>query len=140
MKQEVLLNESGLKITKPRLSVLEILDKHGMPLTAEEIYLACQKHDSGINLSTVYRTLETFLEKGIVIKPFTKQNQTACFTLNHEEHKHYLICRKCQKMIEIDFCPFEAYEKRIENETHFTITSHKLELFGLCPTCKKNSN
>ncbi len=131
-----LLTNCGLKQTKPRLSVLKVLKQTNKPLTAEEIYLKCQKDDQSLNLSTVYRTLDIFLEKGIVIKPLIKEDSTACFTLNHHEHKHYLICSNCKKMLEIEFCPFDDYEKRIENETNFTITNHKFELFGICPSCK----
>ncbi len=137
LKQELILTQTGLKKTKPRLSVLKILKSANKPLTAEEIYLECQKYEKAINLSTVYRTLDIFLEKGIVIKPFIKNDTTSCFTLNHHEHKHYLICSKCKKMVEIDFCPFNGFEKKIESETKYTITNHKLEMFGICPNCKK---
>lgn len=141
MKQETLLKKIGLKKTKARLFLLKILNTSENPLTAEEIYHHCQKKNYSINLSTVYRILDTFLEKGIVIKPIIKEDSKACFVLNHHQHTHYLICHKCQKMVEINFCPFNGFEKTIENETNFTITNHKLELFGICPNCKnKDSN
>jgi len=115
MKQELLLKKMGLKKTKQRLSVLNILSGSVRPLSAEDIYDSCKKVDQTINLSTVYRILDTFLAKGIVIKPFIKNDTAACFTLNHHEHKHYLICSGCKKMVEIDFCPFDHFEKTIEN-------------------------
>ncbi|QVK18695.1 transcriptional repressor [Mycoplasmatota bacterium] len=139
MIQETLLSKIGLKKTKHRLFLLKLLTASENPLTAEEIYHYCKQNDLSINLSTVYRILDTFLEKGIVIKPIVKEDTKACYKLNHHQHTHYLICHKCQKMVEIDFCPFNGFEKTIENETNFTITNHKLELFGICPNCKKNN-
>ncbi len=136
MKQDTVLTKSGLKNTKPRISVLNILTSSKIPLTAEEIYFSSQKFDQSINLSTVYRILDTFLEKGIVLKPFIKDDSKACFILNRHQHKHYLICHECKKTIEIMNCPFQDFEHTIEDETNFTITNHKLEMIGVCPNCK----
>src|SRR5690554_1169222 len=105
----VLLSKSGLKKTKPRLMVLNVLQKASKPLTTEEIYLKCHKYYKTINLSTVYRILDIFLSKGLIIKPILKNNTTACYTINHHNHKHYIVCQKCHKMIDIDFCPFTKF-------------------------------
>lgn len=130
-----LLTKKGLKITKARLKVLNILQKAKNPLTAEEIYLQC---DKDINLSTVYRILDIFLEKNIVTKPLIKENLAACYTINYHEHRHYIICIKCQKITDIEFCPFSEIENKIIQETKFLITNHKFELTGICPKCQNS--
>ncbi|HEY8364466.1 MAG TPA: transcriptional repressor [Haloplasmataceae bacterium] len=134
---KTLLTQSGLKKTKPRLMVLNVLKKAKEPLTVEEIYQDCHKKYPTLNLSTVYRILDTFLEKGIVLKPLIKDNTTSCYILNKHKHTHYIICQECHKMIDIEFCPFADYEKEIAKLTNFTILNHKLEFSGICPTCKK---
>lgn len=131
-----LLTKTGLKKTIPRLTVLKVLHLAKNPLTAEEIYLNCHKYQKSINLSTIYRILDVFLEKGLVIIPFIKDNTTACYTINHHKHKHYLICQECNKIIDIDFCPFTEIANKIENETNYIITNHKFELVGICPNCQ----
>lgn len=136
MKQVNILTQNGLKNTKPRLTVLNIIKQTKEPLTAEEIYLRIQKIDKSINLSTVYRILEIFIKKQIIIKPFIKDDNKASFIFNYHEHKHYLICSKCHKTVEINLCPFNTFQKSVESKTNFTITNHKLELFGICPNCK----
>ncbi len=135
MMEDILLKK-GLKQTKSRLLILDILDKADKPLTAEEIYRLIQNEEDSINLSTVYRTLEVFLNKNIVQIPLMKDGNKASYILNRDEHHHYLVCDKCHKMIKIDFCPFAEFEKQIEQLTSFTILKHKLELFGICPNCQ----
>ncbi len=136
MEQINILTQNGLKVTKPRVTILNILEHVNKPLTAEEIYLKLQKIDKSINLSTVYRVLEVFIKNQIITKPFIKDDNKASFIINHHEHKHFLICSKCQKMVEIGECPFKTFEKSLEKETNFTITNHRFELFGICPNCK----
>lgn len=133
---DLLLTNKGLKKTKARMSVLKILSHTAYPLTAEEVYQNCLKENPTINLSTVYRILDTFLKKGLILKPVLKDDVTACYIINSHHHKHYLICQECKSMVNIDFCPFDEYEKYIEAETDFTILNHKFEIIGICPDCK----
>lgn len=137
MKQ--LFSQYGLKNTKPRSYVYNILKKTKKPLCAEDIYLKCQTYDQAINLSTVYRILDIFLEKELIIKPFINGESKACFMINKHQHKHFLICESCQKIVEVDYCPFKQFEKQIEKQTNFSITNHKFELHGRCPDCKEKT-
>lgn len=125
-----------IKNTKQRNVVLDILKKTEYPLTSKEIFFRAKNMDDSINFSTIYRILNVFESKGIVVKLNIMNSDEAVFELKTVGHKHYLICLKCKKMIPIEGCPLGDYEKFIENTTDFDIMGHHLEIFGYCSECK----
>jgi len=128
----------GIKNTKQRNIIFEILKQENKPLTAEQIFLNCKKLDKTISFSTIYRVLNTFISKEIVVKLTIVEDNISMFELNSTDHEHYLVCIKCNKAIDIGHCPLGAYEKSLEQTTDFEITGHKLEIYGYCSECKKN--
>lgn len=128
--------EHGLKNTKHRNLIYDILKESQLPLTTEHIYLKLKEVDTSISFSTVYRILDAFVSKGIALKSSMSDDNKAMFELNRMEHKHHLVCISCKKMIAVDDCPLERYEKSLAKKTQFDITAHNLEIFGYCPACK----
>ena len=131
-----IFNRYGIKNTRQRNIIFNILKKANSPLTAEQIFLECKKIDDSMSFSTVYRILNTFILKDMVVKTSITEDNKSMFELNHEEHKHYLVCVSCSKMITIGHCPIEDYENSLQKTTDFDITGHKLEVYGYCPQCK----
>ena len=133
--KETLIHE-GLKNTKHRNSILHEVEQKGKPLTAEQVYLALVRQNISINLSSVYRILNTLVEKGLIIKTSMAGENKSLFELNNFEHKHYLVCMNCKKIISVEGCPIAEYENKLKEETGFDIIGHNLEIFGYCPKCK----
>lgn len=131
-----LLKKENLRNTKHRNSVLEVIEENGQPVTAETIFLKLKEQGVSISLSTVYRVLDVLLNKGLVVKTSVTDENRALYELNNMEHKHHLLCVKCRKMLSIHGCPLEEYEKALEEELGFSIKGHKLEMYGLCESCK----
>lgn len=131
------LKHSGLKNTKNRIAILAVLERSKIPLTAEQVYFELKEKNISINLSTVYRTLETLSDKKMVTKLSLIGDNRTLFEYNRMEHRHYLVCVKCRKIMAIDRCPLESYEKILAEETDFTIFGHKLDVYGYCPECRK---
>lgn len=131
-----LFTSNGIKVTKQRELIFDALKHSDTPVTAEQLFLKLKSVDSLINLSTVYRSLNIFVEKKLVIESFIPEEKTSVFEINRMEHKHYLICINCKKVMAIDNCPVEEYEKSLEKSTGFDIKGHKLEIFGYCPECR----
>lgn len=134
---ENLLKESGLKNTKHRTTILEFLKEVKQPVTAEQIYCQLKEKNISINLSTVYRTLETLSDKELVLKHSVTNESRALFEYNSKIHKHYLVCMGCKKILFIENCPLHEYEKILEKKTDFIITGHKLDMYGYCPECQR---
>ena len=131
-----LFTSQGLKNTKSRNLIYDILGQCDVPVTAEQIFLKLKESGASINLSTVYRVLEIFVSKGIALKSNTAENNKALFELNRMEHKHHLVCVGCKKMLSIDGCPLDEYEKALRDKMGFDVTGHKLEIYGYCQDCK----
>ncbi len=133
-----IFRKNNIKATKQREVVLDILMNASVPLTADEIYVKQMEGESNISLSTIYRILDVFVSKCLVQKSNISDNK-AIFEVIGMGHKHHLICLACGKIIALDHCPMGEYEKSLEKETQFEITSHKLAFFGYCPMCKQKN-
>ena len=130
-----ILKNDGLKNTKHRNSILNIIEKSPQPITAEQIYIELINKDISINLSSVYRILNTLAEKTLIVKTNMTGDNKAMFEINKFEHTHHLLCVVCKKIILVDECPFEEYEKKLKEKMGFNILGHKLEIFGVCKNC-----
>lgn len=131
------LHKHGIKNTKQRNLIFNILSQTQTMMSAEDIFLELRTVDDSINLSTVYRILELFTLKGITAKTNLPDTNKCIFELNQLEHKHHLICLKCKKIIYIKDCPLHDFERQVEQQTQFNITKHKLEMYGYCNHCNE---
>lgn len=131
-----ILKRAGLKNTKYRIAILEVIENSNQPISAEPIFLELKGKKYTINISSVYRILESLVSKGLVIKTNITGDSRATYEFKRSEHKHHLICSGCKKMISVNGCPLEEYEKQLKDKMDFDITGHRLEIFGLCGDCK----
>ncbi len=127
----------GLKNTKSRLAILDILERSVQPVSAEQIFLELKEKNISANLSTVYRTLDKLTEKKLVTKLQITGDSRALFEYNRMVHKHYLICLECKKITAIESCPLGDYVKALARETDYSIAGHRLDIYGFCPDCRK---
>lgn len=121
--------------SKNREQVISLFKKTKHPLSVEEIYKVLLKKKKNIALSTIYRIIDKLLEFNIIHES-VKDGERALYELLDDEHKHYMICTKCKKMVSLDLCPFENFENNVIKETGFKITGHRFEIFGICPDCQ----
>jgi Fur family transcriptional regulator, ferric uptake regulator len=127
------LKSVDLKQTKKRVLLLSILENSSCAMTVEEIADLANKSIK-INISTIYRALNSLASKNIVIKTLHQDGKTY-YELNNHTHKHTLICTLCNEKIPIESCPLESLADNLVKETGYTITGHNLEFFGICPKC-----
>lgn len=129
------LETAGLKPTYPRLKVLEYLERHENHPTVEMIYEDLVKQIPTISKTTIYNTLNAFLEKGI-IHSITITGTETRYDVKECPH-HHLLCKSCGRIIDIDIeCP---YVDQIE------IKGHKIEerhgyFKGICKKCLKSED
>jgi Fur family ferric uptake transcriptional regulator len=133
--KQVLARE-GVKNTKYRNAIFNIIEQSKIPLTAEEIFLTLKEKHGSIWLSTVYRTLEILTSKELIIKLTILDDDKARYELNHNDHRHHVICVSCHRMISFLDCPVEEFEKTLKEQVDFDVTGHKLEIYGYCQNCK----
>lgn len=126
----------GIKWTRQRKSVYKVLEEAEEPLSAVQIYHLADAQGAEYAVSTIYRILAAFEEKGLVEKSAWMEDGTGLYALKRQEHTHYAVCLECRRRIPLQSCPFAHIH--IEKETEdFTVTAHKLELYGYCRECER---
>lgn len=132
-----LLKKHGYRVTPARLAVLDIFSKCKKPLNAEAVYKSFLKIKKleNINEATVYRTLFSLEEGGILKKVEMRKNSTY-FELNGVHH-HHMVCTRCNRIEDFENSELESILGRIvENSSKFKkIKEHSVELFGFCKLC-----
>ena len=126
------LREKGLRLTKQRKAILEVLADAESPASAEETFSSLPKDTC--DLVTAYRCLEQF-ERARIVERGVRENGTKVYCLSHGHgHHHHLTCRKCGTAERIDLCKGEELEVAAQG-FGYTEISHVMEVFGLCPEC-----
>lgn len=129
-----LLKTAGLRATKPRLRVLAVLEASTYPLSVADITRSITRPK--VDQVTVYRTLETFVQAGLVQHLELHQGRSF-FELATREHHHHLVCRSCGRVEDVEGCDMETLESKVaQRSKHFkAVSSHALEFFGDCNEC-----
>ena len=132
------LKSVGLKVTLPRLKILEVLERSSNHhLSAEDIYRVLMEQHEEVGVATIYRVLTQFEESGIVNKLNFENNQ-AVYELSNVEHHDHLVCVKCNIIIEFQDDVIEQHQLQIANKYGFQLTDHSLYLYGLSKTCQES--
>lgn len=129
------LKDAGLKVTLPRIKVLQILEqsvKHH--LSAEDIYKALIDMGEDVGLATVYRVLTQFETAGLVSR-HNFEGGFSVYELAQDTHHDHLVCIKCGRVEEFFDTVIEQRQKIISEQAHFKMTEHALNIYGFCQTC-----
>lgn len=132
------LRSNGLKVTLPRLKVLQIFETSDKRhLTAEEVFKELLASESEIGLATVYRILMQFVEAGMLHKS-TFDAGKAVFELNRGHHHDHLVCVRCGKVEEFFDEAIEVRQQEIARQHGFRLMDHAMALYGICsdPACQ----
>lgn len=131
---EEMFRSHGLKVTTNRLTIYRALEKRDYPCTVEELFRDIK--DDDINLSTIYRALNSF-EKAGLAKREVNNNKENVFSIEKHEDKHVLVCVKCHKRVPLEGCPYRKVNESIQKQTGFLVDDQNTEIYGLCPDCQK---
>ena len=129
------LGEAGLRPTRQRLQIVEVLDVADRPMTAQALHAALSSGGHrGPGLATVYRTLQAVAAAGLA-RSFPSGEGELAFKLCEPGHHHHLICERCGAVVEIPSCEVETWAGKVARRRGFTVTSHQADIYGLCETC-----
>ena len=130
------LKEAGLKITLPRIKILQILESSTVHhLSAEDVYKQLLQNSEEIGLATVYRVLTQFEEAGLVVRHHFEGGHSV-FELATDKHHDHIVCVKCGRVEEFIDSEIEARQQSIADNLGFELTDHNLNMYGLCPDCR----
>ena len=130
------LKDAGLKITLPRVKILQILDGAASHhLSAEDVYKQLLVNDEEIGIGTVYRVLTQFEDAGLV-KRHHFEGGHSVFEIAKTEHHDHIVCVKCGAVEEFTDDGIEHRQGEIAESFGYQLTDHHLNLYGLCPSCR----
>ena len=126
MDQNKELKKAGLKVTLPRLKILEILQQpNNQHISAEDVYKILLDHDEDIGLATVYRVLNQFDDAGILIRHHFEGGKSV-FEISHKEHHDHLVCLRCGKVVEFEDPIIERRQEEVAEQNNMKLTHHSL--------------
>tara|TARA_B110000438_G_scaffold86816_1_gene86313 strand:+ start:3421 stop:3834 length:414 start_codon:yes stop_codon:yes gene_type:complete len=131
MKQRQELKKAGLKVTLPRLKILEILmrtQNSDVHMSAEDIYKETLDTGEDIGLATVYRVLTQFETAGMVVR-HNFEGGHSVFEVNDEAHHDHMVCVETGDVVEFTNEEIERLQKEIAAKHNFELIDHSLVLY-----------
>ncbi|RTE87025.1 MULTISPECIES: ferric iron uptake transcriptional regulator [Gammaproteobacteria] len=139
---DIQLKKAGLKVTSPRLKVLEVLkEPENQHISAEEVFKILLEKGDEVGLATVYRVLNQFDDAGIVTRHHFEGGRSV-FELSNKNHHDHLVCLTCGRVIEFEDDIIEKRQVEVADKNNIKLTNHSLYLYGECQnadTCEHNS-
>lgn len=124
------LRDAGLKVTLPRVKILQILEKSDMRhMSAEDVYKALLDAGEDVGLATVYRVLTQFEQAGLVER-HNFDGGHSVFELDSGEHHDHLVCMETGKVIEFQNDEIEKLQEQIAKKLGYELVDHNLVLYG----------
>jgi len=131
------LVQKGYRVTPQRMMILEALEAASGHISAEEIFgMVCRSYP-GLNISTVYRTLELLKEIGVITETDMGDGRVRFHCSGHEHH-HHLVCTVCGKVIDLQEEILKPLAKTICDRYSFQAELNHLAIFGSCQNCCPN--
>lgn len=128
-----LLRDRGLRLTPQRQMVLDAVRQLGHA-TPEQVHAAVRDVAPGVNITTIYRTLELLEELGLVTHVHLSHGAPTYHGVGEEQHVH-LVCRNCGHVAELDQDELAPLAARLREERGFQMDIGHVALFGLCKGC-----
>ena len=129
MSDDAELKKAGLKVTLPRLRILELLEHDDkIHLSAEEIYRRLIDAGEEVGLATVYRVLTQFEQAGICIRHNFEEGY-AVYELTPSDHHDHMVCLETGDVIEFTDDIIEERQKKLAEKEGYEIVDHSMVLY-----------
>ncbi|WP_029192023.1 peroxide-responsive transcriptional repressor PerR [Paenibacillus elgii] len=131
------LKTMGIRMTPQRHAILSYLINTMSHPTADEIYKALSPLFPSMSVATVYNNLKVFIESGLV-REMTYGDHSSRFDADLSDHYHAL-CEECGKLVDFAYKPLDDLEQAAGEMTGFQVKSHRVEVYGICSDCAKQT-
>ena len=128
------LKSGGVRMTPQRYAILQYLMRSISHPTADDIYRTLSPQYPSLSVATVYNNLKVFVDAGLV-RELTYGDDSSRFDADMSDHYH-VTCTNCGTIVDLDHPPVRDVELAAAASTGFSIFGHRMEIYGLCPTCK----
>lgn len=131
-----LLQSAGYRLTAPRRAIVELMAASQRALGPIEVFDLGRGEHPGLGLVTVYRTLEKLEELGL-IERIHLPDGCHRYLRATKGHQHFLMCTTCGLVQTFDGDNLDSLTGRVATDTGYVINEHWLQLYGICPKCRK---
>jgi Fur family ferric uptake transcriptional regulator len=132
------VSPAPVRATRQRAAIADLLEGLDDFRSAQDLHDALKRRGEGIGLTTVYRTLQSMAESGLVDVLRTDTGESV-YRRCSADHHHHLVCRACGATVEIQGRHVEAWAADVAREHGFSEVSHTIEIFGVCGDCAASS-
>lgn len=132
------LAEAGVRSTEPRRAVAELIAAREGHFTARDLLDDAGRRIPAIGRATVFRALELFVDLGLVERLDLPSGDHAYVGCAPAQHHHHVVCSRCGRSTEVDDCGMSEVAREVARRTGYRIERHRLELFGVCPDCRRD--
>ena len=122
------------RLTNQRRTILRQLAGTRKYITAKELHARLARVKPSIGLATVYRTLETLRQLGLVATAAQAHGETA-YLYCGSGHHHHAVCKRCGRVDDVPCHSLPKFERMLSNGLRFRLTEHQLEFYGVCARC-----
>lgn len=132
------LIKKNLRYTSQRQHILDVFMSTERHVTTEDLYMLVRKKYNGIGYATVFRTMKLLMQSG-VCRGVDFGDAAQRYEYRHDNgHHDHLVCLNCGRFVEIFDAKLEELQRHIVKKHDYMQEYHKLDIFGLCPQCKRN--
>ena len=139
-RQQILaryMSEHGLKSTRQRDLIIDTFFTTPWHLSVEDLWSKVRALDQRVSVATVYRTMKLLSDSGLAHARNFGDGQTRYEAALGREHHDHLICTRCGAIVEFENDRIETLQDAVAKKHGFAVTSHKMELYGLCKDCQR---
>jgi Fur family transcriptional regulator, ferric uptake regulator len=137
---EVYMTKKKLRSTSQRRIIVDTFLEGRPHVTIEDLLEVVRTRDRGIGYATVYRTLKLLAECGVASERKFGDGLSRYEVADEDDHHDHLICTSCGAITEFEEPRIEKLQEAVASKHKFRVTTHKLELYGLCFKCQMNSS
>lgn len=130
------LDQAGYRLTGPRRVVAGLIAARAGHFTAADLVDDATERRLDIGRATIFRTLDVLEGVGAIERIDLPSGDHAYIACQPASHHHHVVCARCSRATDVDDAGLAAVVARIAGDTGYRIDEHRLELFGLCPTCQ----
>jgi Fur family ferric uptake transcriptional regulator len=132
------LRDNGYLVTRQRRRIAEVIFISKGHLSVEDIQALLRERKISASIASIYRTLDVLIKSGLVVQHRFGKRFKRFEALREDKHHDHLICTNCNKVLEFKNDAIEKLQLQVAREHNFTITTHKLDIYGLCSKCAKS--
>ena len=134
------LKKRGVRLTRQRQILLDLIDQSGAHLDAESLYLLAHEKDPKLNRVTVYRTLKLLADCGLASEVAFHDGIARYEHQYNRRGHHHMVCTECGASVEFFSAEVGELEREIGRKHHFVTTRHTFQIYGVCEDCRRKGH